>query len=133
MLWLGRGRLALVYLLVTIVALFVLAGHGTVRLGECRIIAGWLPISRAYLFTSAALFLAGMGHGLAIRQSSTGRPWYRWIAIIPTIAALVLALLMMPMRIFLYQPFNIPSASNEPTLVPGDNVFVAKLAYGDSR
>jgi signal peptidase I len=36
-------------------------------------------------------------------------------------------------RVFLYQPFNIPSGSLVPTLLIGDYVFVSKLSYGYSR
>ena len=36
-------------------------------------------------------------------------------------------------RTFAYQPFVIPSASMEPTLLPGDTVIVSKFAYGYSR
>ena len=44
--------------------------------------------------------------------------------------ALVIALLL---RIILFQPFTIPSASMEPTLLEGDYIIVSKFAYGWSR
>ncbi len=53
------------------------------------------------------------------------------IEIAKTVAyALGIALLI---RIFLFQPFTIPSASMEPTLDQGDYIVVSKLAYGFSR
>jgi signal peptidase I len=36
-------------------------------------------------------------------------------------------------RTLLYQPFNIPSASNEPNSMVGDYIFVSKSAYGFSK
>ena len=44
--------------------------------------------------------------------------------------ALILALIV---RIFFYQPFNIPSGSMIPTLLIGDYLFVSKLSYGYSK
>jgi signal peptidase I len=44
--------------------------------------------------------------------------------------ALILALIV---RVFFYQPFNIPSGSMIPTLLIGDYLFVSKLSYGYSK
>ncbi len=46
------------------------------------------------------------------------------------IEALIIALVV---RIFFYQPFNIPSGSMKETLLIGDYLFVSKLSYGYSR
>ena len=44
--------------------------------------------------------------------------------------ALLIALVL---RVVLFQPFTIPSASMEPTLLEGDYIIVSKYAYGYSR
>lgn len=46
------------------------------------------------------------------------------------IHALILAMIV---RVFFYQPFNIPSGSMKKTLLIGDYLFVSKLSYGYSR
>ena len=45
-------------------------------------------------------------------------------------SALAIALVV---RVFFYQPFNIPSGSMKDTLLVGDYLFVSKLSYGYSR
>ncbi|QIG52651.1 signal peptidase I [Nordella sp. HKS 07] len=51
-----------------------------------------------------------------------------------TIKVIIQALLIaFAVRMFLYQPFNIPSASMVPTLKVGDYLFVSKLSYGYSK
>ncbi len=50
-----------------------------------------------------------------------------WDTIRLVLEALLIAFVI---RTFLFQPFNIPSASMVPTLLVGDYLFVSKLAYG---
>ncbi|MFM8820902.1 MAG: S26 family signal peptidase, partial [Phenylobacterium sp.] len=53
------------------------------------------------------------------------------IEILKTVAvALLIALVL---RVLLFQPFTIPSASEEPNLYEGDYVIVTKFDYGWSR
>jgi signal peptidase I len=61
------------------------------------------------------------------RKTSEGG-WRETIKIV--IHALILAMIV---RVFFYQPFNIPSGSMKSTLLVGDYLFVSKLSYGYSR
>lgn len=60
--------------------------------------------------------------------SSSRSGWGETIKIV--IEALIIALIV---RVFFYQPFNIPSGSMKETLLIGDYLFVSKLSYGYSR
>lgn len=54
-----------------------------------------------------------------------------WVEIVKTIVyALLIALVL---RVLLFQPFTIPSASMEPNLYEGDYIIVSKFNYGYSR
>jgi signal peptidase I len=63
----------------------------------------------------------------ADKMSSKGSNWETLRVVIH---ALILALIV---RVFLFQPFNIPSGSMIPTLLIGDYLFVSKYTYGYSR
>ena len=63
----------------------------------------------------------------ADKSSSKGSSWETLRVVIH---ALILALIV---RVFFFQPFNIPSGSMIPTLLIGDYLFVSKYTYGYSR
>lgn len=61
------------------------------------------------------------------KEAESGGFWSTFILILQ---ALLIAVIV---RIFLYQPFNIPSGSMKPTLLIGDYLFVSKFSYGYSK
>ncbi|WP_051112074.1 signal peptidase I [Hyphomicrobium denitrificans] len=65
---------------------------------------------------------------MSIGTKTSGSSWSETIIIV--VEALAIAMLV---RIFFYQPFNIPSGSMKETLLVGDYLFVSKLSYGYSR
>ncbi len=65
---------------------------------------------------------------MAIDRASRQKPEEGiWETVKVIIQALAIAFVV---RTFLFQPFNIPSASMYPTLYIGDYLFVSKLSYG---
>ena len=61
-------------------------------------------------------------------SSGTGQGWGETVKIV--VQALAIAMVV---RVFFYQPFNIPSGSMKDTLLVGDFLFVSKLSYGYSK
>jgi signal peptidase I len=68
---------------------------------------------------------------LGERQAAAGSDTASWGETVKIVVhALILAMIV---RVFFYQPFNIPSGSMKSTLLVGDYLFVSKLSYGYSR
>jgi signal peptidase I len=127
MLYLGRGKLAFLYLLagIAMAVLFLVAidGHIAPDLSGSVGILSQLPLS-----------IVGAIHAwfIARRRTSEETPrWYaRWYFLVAlTLAPLALALAI---RTLLFQPFDLPSTSMSPSLNVGDYFFVSKFAYYDA-
>ena len=130
MLWAGRGRLALAYLLAQL--LLVAAVIFAVASGLVTPPA-FSDFDLAVILFNLPFNIIGLVHGLRIRETAISRPWFsRWYAaiILPIAASWLIPL---GVRQFLYEPFNVPSASMIPSLMVGDHMFASKIAYGEAR
>ncbi len=67
---------------------------------------------------------------MGVDAGKTDAKGSNWDTVRVVIHALILALIV---RVFLFQPFNIPSGSMIPTLLIGDYLFVSKYSFGYSR
>lgn len=129
LLWLGRGRLAFLYLLMQVIVVGLVIA--VVAMGFVAPPAWGLGLVAIVL--NVPLHIVGVFHAFRIRDVSLSRPWFsRWYAvlILPVAASWVVA---SGVREYLYQSYTAPSASMVPGLMVGDYFFVSKTAYGQPR
>jgi signal peptidase I len=123
MLYLGKGRRALVYLLLTIVS----AG-----LGYWLASKGFWPrgIDRSLLSTLVSIVGAIDSYKIARQyQTEFSGPWYsRWYGLAGVLMSIVFVTI--GIRSFVIEPFRIPSTAMTPTLLVGDVIVVNKFVYG---
>ncbi|MDK4739854.1 signal peptidase I [Rhizobium sp. LEGMi198b] len=125
MAYLGRGRIAISYLLLTnlVGALAVLAMPQLALVTVAGLVA--VPFN-----------LIGCIHGYWLMRRGAVAWQHRWfsrwynIALLFWLLPLVVAFTI---RTFIIQPFSIPSGSMMPTLMPGSYAFVTKFNYGYGR
>jgi signal peptidase I len=128
MLWMGKWKLAIAYVLASAFAVsvpIILAQTGIVGPFSFPGFDGVMTLRiSAFLISIIGLF-----HAYRLNASPQPRSVYsRWYIALPAPAALLVAFAFL-VRTFLFQPFNIPSESSIPNQMVGDYVFVSKFAY----
>ena len=120
-LWIGAGKLAIASLVVVGAGVVFFAYSGFPVLPN----SAWLATYSSLVFNLLSVAVV-----LPFRTRFKADKWYShglWVVALNFLPAWLLAFLL---RGLLFQPFSIPASSMEPTLLPGDYVWVSKFAYG---
>lgn len=129
MIYIGKGRLSLAYLAVSI------------ALTTLPFIASYYefpisPFAAIWLIPTFSLRIIGAIHAVKIRKGSSysvAHKWYsRWYSILLLVGVIPITLAF-AFRIFLFESFNSPAASMAPNVHIKDNFFVSKLTYTPKR
>ncbi|MFZ6647699.1 signal peptidase I [Undibacterium sp. TJN25] len=120
LLYAGRPKWALLFMAVLLALggmdLFHFLGNGT----------EWIVSALQFLTSIAA---AALAYRIAKAWSGRPQPWYSHWYYLLSLAGLA-AFTILSVRIFLYEPFRIPSTAMEPTAEIGSRIIVKKWGYG---
>jgi signal peptidase I len=122
MLYVGRWRRALVYLLAFVLLLAI----------AIAVTGAGVPFSAAIAVSSLAYVVIGATEAVRLAKSPwlpARMPWYSRGWAFATIAVATL-ILRVGVRLFVVQPYQIPSGAMIPNLLVGDVILVNKSAYG---
>lgn len=126
MFYLGRGLRGIVYFTVEL-ACHILAFLAILSAPDMQNNLGMIGI--------AVIRAVALADALRIslrRLYPATLPWYsRWYALLGSIAVLIAVVVVL--RIFVFEPFRMPSESMRPTLVPGDIILADKRGIGNYR
>jgi signal peptidase I len=132
MLWLGKWRIALFYLLAMAVVIGLFFGLPAFNLALPASISGWNLADYAVLVW-VAFAVMGFLQAMVVRRRAANRPWYsRWYVAIVAWPVLFLGAAQV-FRAFGFQTFDVLADSTAPNLITGDSFIVSKWAYGYSR
>jgi signal peptidase I len=134
-LWIGRGRLAVAYLVVAVG--FLTACFAAILAGvvDADIVAQWFFTTYSD-FVALAVAAASTLLVLAFRHAGRPAKWFSsgWM-VVPALLIFfgTMAVTAVLVRSFLFEPFSTPAGSMGPNIVEGDYVAAAKWPYGYSR
>ncbi len=125
MAYLNQGKLALRYLGVLLFFLLVAAVLLPQVYPPTRLLP-WIDIANLAVTVLAVIQVIGIARRRDPSEPLKGyaQHWYRLAAIYLGIVVVLLGV-----RTFFYRPFDIPAASMEPTVNPGDFLLVSERAY----
>lgn len=107
--------------IVAFLVVFLIYTGGVIWLGYYWLFAGWIVIIDLY-FTKKVRWTFWRIPPSRKRDYAEFNEWMDAIIFAVVAASFI--------RTFIAEPYRIPSSSMEKTLLPGDYVFVSKLAYG---
>lgn len=129
MLYLGKGKKALAYLVGIVVSMVFLYLIGHFQFIELN--SDFLSDAYPLGFLHLTILIIGVPHCHLISKKMNGKRPMIWFSG----WKFLFLILFLPffIRSLLWEPFSIPSGSMHPNLLVGDQLFVSKYSYGFSK